>query len=172
MEKDKKTALLLCIFLGYFGAHKFYEKKTGIGILYLFTFGIFGIGWIVDIILLIQKPEKYNVDNSKEFRKKISEEKYKGNTVQFKETNNEFNGIYKYSFGKKIEVKCPRCHSEDCSYFQQQKIIPGKTKTRYTANLNPLRPFTLVNKKEKVVREEEIITKNMIQCKKCGYIFK
>lgn len=45
-------ALVLCILFGYFGAHKFYEKKIGMGILYFFTLGLFGIGWIVDIVKL------------------------------------------------------------------------------------------------------------------------
>lgn len=44
--------LILCILLGYFGAHKFYEHKIGLGILYFFTLGLFGIGWIVDIVKL------------------------------------------------------------------------------------------------------------------------
>lgn len=51
--KSKYIALLLCIFLGYFGAHQFYVGKTGMGILYLFTMGLFGIGWIVDIIKIL-----------------------------------------------------------------------------------------------------------------------
>lgn len=52
-RKSKTVALLLCIFLGYFGAHKFYVGKIGIGILYLCTFGLFGIGWIIDIFVII-----------------------------------------------------------------------------------------------------------------------
>lgn len=42
--------LLICYFLGVFGVHKFIERKTGIGLLYFFTFGILGIGWLVDTI--------------------------------------------------------------------------------------------------------------------------
>ena len=42
--------LLMCIFGGWFGLHKFAEKKVGIGVLYLFTFGLFGIGWFIDCI--------------------------------------------------------------------------------------------------------------------------
>lgn len=49
-RKSKTTALLLCIFLGGLGAHRFYVGKGGTGILYLFTVGCFGIGWIIDII--------------------------------------------------------------------------------------------------------------------------
>lgn len=48
-KKSKTTALILCIFLGYFGAHKFYVGKIGMGIVYLFTFGLFGFGWLIDI---------------------------------------------------------------------------------------------------------------------------
>lgn len=51
-RKDKIIALILCIFLGYFGAHKFYVGKTGMGFLYLLTAGLFGIGWLVDIVLI------------------------------------------------------------------------------------------------------------------------
>lgn len=56
---DKWVAFLLCFFLGGFGAHKFYEGKIGMGILYLFTGGLFGIGWLVDWIMILGKPEKY-----------------------------------------------------------------------------------------------------------------
>ncbi len=31
------------------------------GILYLLTIGLFGIGWIVDIILILMKPNPYFV---------------------------------------------------------------------------------------------------------------
>ncbi len=58
---NKWVALCLCIFLGYFGAHKFYEGKTGTGVLYLFTFGLFGIGWFFDIISIALKPNPYYV---------------------------------------------------------------------------------------------------------------
>lgn len=51
--KSQIVALLLCIFLGVFGIHRFYLGYTGLGVLYLFTGGIFLIGWIIDIILLL-----------------------------------------------------------------------------------------------------------------------
>lgn len=59
--KDKWVAFLLCLFLGIFGAHKFYEGKIGMGILYLFTVGLFGIGWFIDLIVLLLKPNPYYV---------------------------------------------------------------------------------------------------------------
>lgn len=59
--KNKWVAFLLCLFLGCFGAHKFYEGRTGMGILYLLTVGLFGIGWFVDCIVLLFKPNPYFV---------------------------------------------------------------------------------------------------------------
>lgn len=53
MSKYNKTvALILCIFLGYFGVHHFYVNNSKKGLLYLCTIGLFGIGWIIDIILI------------------------------------------------------------------------------------------------------------------------
>lgn len=53
---NKWVDFFLCLFLGYFGVHKFYEGKIGIGIIYLFTLGLFGIGWVIDIFaILFQK---------------------------------------------------------------------------------------------------------------------
>ncbi len=56
---NKWVAFFLALFLGYFGAHKFYEGKTGIGLLYLFTFGLAGIGWFIDVICILLKPSQY-----------------------------------------------------------------------------------------------------------------
>lgn len=56
---NKWVALLLCFFLGFIGAHKFYEGKAGMGILYILTFGLFGIGWFIDLIVILCKPTHY-----------------------------------------------------------------------------------------------------------------
>ncbi len=49
-KKDWMTTLLLCIFLGGIGVHRFYVGKIGTGIIWLLTGGCFGIGWLIDII--------------------------------------------------------------------------------------------------------------------------
>ena len=58
---SKPVALILCLFAGYLGAHKFYEGKIGLGILYLFTLGLFFIGVIVDFFVILSKPDPYYV---------------------------------------------------------------------------------------------------------------
>lgn len=50
--KSKMVALLLCIFLGTLGIHRFYVGKIGTGIIWLLTCGCFGIGYIVDIVMI------------------------------------------------------------------------------------------------------------------------
>lgn len=59
--KNKWVALILCFFLGELGIHRFYEGKVGTGILWMFTFGLFGIGWLIDLIILLTKPNPYYV---------------------------------------------------------------------------------------------------------------
>ncbi len=58
---NKWTAFFLCLFLGYFGAHKFYEGKTGLGVLYICTCGLLYIGVLVDLIVLLTKPNPYYI---------------------------------------------------------------------------------------------------------------
>lgn len=50
--KDRTVSLILAIVLGTVGIHRFYTGYVGLGILYLFTGGLFGIGWIIDIIMM------------------------------------------------------------------------------------------------------------------------
>ena len=51
--KSRGVALLLCFFFGVFGAHYFYVGRPGMGLLYLFTFGFGGLGWLVDMIRIL-----------------------------------------------------------------------------------------------------------------------
>lgn len=59
--KNKWVSFVLCLLLGYFGAHKFYEGKIGMGVLYLCTFGLCFVGVIVDLIAILGKPNPYYV---------------------------------------------------------------------------------------------------------------
>ena len=52
-DKNRWVAFLLCFFFGGLGFHKFYVGKVGAGILYFFTIGLFGIGWLLDLIFIL-----------------------------------------------------------------------------------------------------------------------
>ena len=52
-SKSRLIALLLCLFLGEFGLHRLYVGKIGTGIIWLVTAGFFGIGWIIDLVMII-----------------------------------------------------------------------------------------------------------------------
>lgn len=83
-----------------------------------------------------------------------------------------FMGVYKYNFfGQMREVYCPRCGSENCSHYQEHQFIQGKVKTSYRINLNPFKPFTIINKKEKIKRPDQFITNSKFICNACGKIF-
>nr|DAG79031.1 MAG TPA: TM2 domain [Caudoviricetes sp.] len=60
-EKNKWVAFVLCLFLGLVGAHKFYEGKILMGVVYIFTAGLFFVGWIIDLIAILMKPNPYYV---------------------------------------------------------------------------------------------------------------
>ncbi len=65
--KSKLSAYLLWFFLGSMGAHKFYLNKTGMGILYFLTFGIFGIGLLIDLFTLGGQVDTYNALYGRQF---------------------------------------------------------------------------------------------------------
>jgi hypothetical protein len=51
--KSRRTALLLCLFLGWMGAHHYYVGRRGAGRLYLLTCGLMFVGVIVDLVRIL-----------------------------------------------------------------------------------------------------------------------
>lgn len=51
--KSPTVVLLLCIFLGHLGIHRFYVGKIFTGIFMLFTFGGLGVWYLIDLALII-----------------------------------------------------------------------------------------------------------------------
>jgi TM2 domain-containing membrane protein YozV len=52
-EKSQSIAIALWFFLGIIGVHRFYLGHIGLGVLYLLTGGLCGIGWLIDGILFL-----------------------------------------------------------------------------------------------------------------------
>ena len=57
-KKDWLVALIIAFFGGYLGLHRFYCGKVASGVVYLLTFGVFGLGVIIDLILIVCKKFK------------------------------------------------------------------------------------------------------------------
>ena len=62
--KSKGTAYFLWLisFFGWFGFHRFYLGKVGTGILWIITFGVFGIGALIDLFTLGGQVDQYNTN--------------------------------------------------------------------------------------------------------------
>lgn len=128
-EKNKTVTLILCIILGQLGAHRFYVGKIGTGFLWLFTLGLFGVGWLVDFLLIITDkfkdrhgyivnlgmpvPEEHNTDNDKEKQ-------------EFLDFVNNYE-VYILPSGKKYhDFNCPYIYLKNTiTISRQQAILQG-----------------------------------------------
>ncbi|MCF7930795.1 MAG: TM2 domain-containing protein [Acholeplasmataceae bacterium] len=60
-DKSKKKAFYLCLFGGWLGLHNFYVGRLFRGTVYMFTLGLFGLGWALDFLSIIFGAFKDNV---------------------------------------------------------------------------------------------------------------
>ncbi len=51
-DKNRLTALLLCLLIGFLGVHRFYVGRAGSGVVWLLTLGLLGVGWIYDCVMI------------------------------------------------------------------------------------------------------------------------
>ncbi|KAK7088166.1 uncharacterized protein [Littorina saxatilis] len=68
-KKSVLEAYILCLPLGFLGAHHFYLGRPSFGVMYLFTFGLFGAGWLIDLLrmpCLVSRVNKGNREKHEE----------------------------------------------------------------------------------------------------------
>lgn len=61
-------AYLLWLFFGLVGVHRFYCGRIGTGLLWAFTGGLLGIGWIIDLFLIPDMVRESNAEYLSYFR--------------------------------------------------------------------------------------------------------
>jgi len=54
-------AYILWVFFGLLGVHRFYCGRIGTGVLWFFTGGLLGIGWLIDVFLIPGMVEEANM---------------------------------------------------------------------------------------------------------------
>jgi len=60
---NKVAYILLTFFFGVIGVHRFMRGQVGLGILYILTGGLFGIGVLIDFIISLVKLGSYPTDD-------------------------------------------------------------------------------------------------------------
>ena len=59
---NKVAYILLTFFFSVIGVHRFMRGQVGLGILYILTFGLFGVGALIDFIISLVKLGSYPTD--------------------------------------------------------------------------------------------------------------
>ena len=87
--KSKSTATILAIFLGWIGVHHFYLGQKLKGIIYLFTFGLFGIFLIDGILWLLGSQEKFDSKYNSQAIQREQSKTQKDMLNELKKANNK-----------------------------------------------------------------------------------
>lgn len=124
---SKATRIIITIFGGWFGLHKYMDGKIGMGILYTCTAGLFYIGWIYDIIQAFKMSsfkESHVSTPSKSFGKVTSTTtKYNPKASQYKmETLEDIESIPVPT--QKFEYNCD--FTQSIEYVLQRKATQFK----------------------------------------------
>lgn len=60
--KDPTTMLLVSVFVGELGVDRFMLGQIGMGLLKLFTLGLCGVLWLIDVINISKKTKEANFE--------------------------------------------------------------------------------------------------------------
>lgn len=137
MIKGQRKLLPVVILLGWTGVHYFMMGRKGMGFLYLFTFGLCGIGWIVDIIriasirpipdnptpqytkpamLLQEKTSTYGMSQEQAVNVRYRESKASGNLMDI---HYALNGLVEYYYSNRDS---PPVNADFCIQYCKEDI--------------------------------------------------
>ncbi len=88
---SKTIGYLLWIF-GFTGAHRFYYGRQITGVIWFFTFGLLGIGWLIDLFLIPGMDRKADV--------RYASGRYDYSVAWILQTFLGFFGIHRFYLGK------------------------------------------------------------------------
>ncbi len=143
-----KTAFYLCLFGGFLGLHKFYQRDYKKGLLYLFTIGLFMFGWLTDCIRLL--PEAYPTE------KKLEKRKQKEQVIKREQERIA-------QLDRERIAYCPRCKSTTIQYVERRKQLSiGRAIIGWIIAIPAAIIGALTSKRYK----------GFVKCLKCGHIWK
>ena len=140
-EKSWTVLMVLCYFFGYWGLHRFYSGKKKSGLVYLLTMGCFGLGYFVDIIIILSR--KFTDQQGKQIKYNKQSGSNKTSTYTQKLAD-EFNG-YKESLSSSLEDAKTKINKDvivDKVEKVKQSVKSNSEKTINIQNNSKSSPFT------------------------------
>lgn len=105
MKEKKKalTILILTIFFGWAGVYRFNKGQAGMFLLYLFTLGLCGLGWLYDVLAALEDYLKVNKLIKANGNISINEDQQKNQQTEASFLSQHFN-LYKTY--EKVDLFC------------------------------------------------------------------
>lgn len=142
--------ILIAAFLGWLGGYRFYKKQYGLFLLYFFTCGIFGFGWLIDIFSAIanSSKKKEEVESATRTQPQLQEAPVKTPLRTYKIKQSDLLQGF-----EKIQV--------NTTY----ELVQDGIRTLRTPNPNnPTHPYTINIGNEIVFKEMEYRTQDGLEC--------
>ncbi len=149
----KGIRVFIVVFFGMLGVHKFLDKDYKMGILYLCTLGLFGVGWIIDIY------KELTGNTSEKSLKSLMNQK-----ILEKISNGELPEIAVENLNLKDgEI----CHYADRGYtFEDKTVMTGYTGKSSGVSIRIMKgiPYRTGGSGEKAIRETQRTKYNGTLC--------
>lgn len=120
-EIVNRKIFLCCFFGGWFGLHKFMQRKYAMGILYMCTLGLFFVGWLTDIAKLAKQVQHQRYLNEQHFeRMERKAAQKKENDRKRAITNQKIAQLPKFQI--RINPECAKLTRKHISDFPDVRI--------------------------------------------------